>query len=288
MIDLLLDSSNLILMGGLLAGYFLVIPLLTKFTYRLEAKTTLELLDIDTGLDGDAGQYLIDATNQLIELGFDPVCMVDIPQLVPNARAFLKLFIHPQHDDEAAIEVFFLKQSDEWKQHSMCVEFSTEYSDGTVVTTGNSKVLYAWPVADYKTISQFPEARELAWLYEAHAAICKLKALGKRKTIDLFTKYNGDAVRRLADSMDREHDPALEAGYLYLLETTARQDRARTPNPYAPPSSEAVPARYGATVKGAYLMTWQLLWPISILVKRRRVRRSHQLLEQAGFTKPIQ
>jgi hypothetical protein len=286
--DAFFDATNLILVGGLLAGYFLVIPLLTKFTYRLEARTTLELLDIDTGLDGDAGQYLIKATEQLTELAFNPICMVDIPQMVPNARACLKLFIHPQHQDEAAIEVYFLKQSNEWKQHSMCVEFSTEYSDGTVVTTGNAKVFSVWPIADYKTISQFPKANDLKWLYEAHTAICTLKALGKRKTIDLYTKYNGDAVSCLADAMDREHGPAVEAGYLYLLETTARQDRAGTLNPYAPPSSEAVPARYGATFKGAYIMTWQLLWPISILVKRQRMRRSRQRLAQAGFTKPIQ
>lgn len=271
-----------------MGGYFLLIPLLTKFTYRLEANTTLRLLDIDTCLDDVAGEFVIEATEQLVELGFDPVCMVDIPQMVPNARACLKLLIHPQHKDEAAIEVFFLKQSKKWKQHSMCIEFSTEFSDGTFVTTGNAKVMYVWPIADHKTISQFPNASQSAWLYEAHTAICNSIAFGKRKTIDLYSKRDGDFVNRLAEGMDREHGPAIEKGYLYLLESKPRQDHSGIANPYAPPSSEEVPAQYGATIKGAYLMTWQLLWPISTIVKRRRQRVSHQRLQQAGFIKPIQ
>jgi hypothetical protein len=282
--DHLFNPDLFLLLGIPVALYFFAVPLVTKFTFQTEAEPTLVLADIDSRLDDQADAYLAETTRQLVDLGFDPVCLISVPQMVANVKAWVKLFVHPQQDDSALVELFFVQQGEQWKLQNECVEISSEYSDGTVVTTGNNQVLPSWPISERKTLSVFRGVQELGWLYRAHQAICRLIGPGKRKVVDLYSEYDGDAVACLAAGMKRENAPAIEAGYLYYKDGQSTHDGAvSTPNPYAPPSATSVPAHLRATWKGAYLMTWKVLWPINRFLMRSRVRRSYRLLTEAGF-----
>ncbi len=279
------------LMGGVAIGlaiYFLALPLITKKTFRLEVSTTLVPVD-DPGavLDPEGDGYQRDATSQLVSLGFEQVCFASMPRSNPNTRAWIKLLVHHQTQDTACVEVFDVDPGDgKWKLHSCCVEFGTSYANGTEVITGNQQVISVWPSRASVLLSIFPGQNNLAWLYRAHNAICRWHAPGRTKRMDLYSKHDGDAIEYLKDDMNREHLPALEAGYLYQRDSDQQQEASSAVNPYAPTTPEVVPPQFGATWKGAYLMTWRLLWPIGRIIKRRFVRACQRRLKEAGFVEP--
>lgn len=266
------------LLLGLVAAAFGLLPLVTWFTYRMEEQVTLELLSLDATINQEVDEYLGTTSQRLAEMGFEPVGLVSVPQMVSNVRLWMKWFINQQTEDHAFIQVYFSKPNEEWSLFTQCVEFNSEYGKDFEVNTTNQKVMPIWPEDPRRVISYFPEQNDLAWLYGAHQAICRHHAGARKKTLDLYSQYNGDVVRSLVDAMHRDSTHPLREGYIYLIKQEPAEENA-----YAPPNQTAPASVYGATLKGAYVMTWQLIWPIKPMMRRRFISKSLQRLEDSGY-----
>ena len=92
------------------AGFLLlVMPLVTWFTYRLEHRATVELLELDSTIGEEVDEYVTSATEELQSFGFEPIALLSVPQMMSNVRLWLKWFVHHANEDQAVIQVFLSK-----------------------------------------------------------------------------------------------------------------------------------------------------------------------------------
>lgn len=257
---------------------YLLAPLVTWFTWRMEVRTTVALRDTNERVYSEAGEYIAATTRDLTALGFEPNFLADLPQALDNVRATVKRFSQSGNDDAAMIEVFEIQVLGEWKLHMMCVEFCADFIDDSEISTGNMSVLPCWPLADGKIMSLFPKEKNITRLYQAHQAICRHLAPNRTRIDHFISTHHRNATTYLQDGIRREHIPPLNAGYLYSVDDEVSFSSASVPlpgiesdqtaalhNPYAAPQHSSLPSKFRPTLKGAYLMTWRLLWPVSRL-----------------------
>ena len=175
--------------------------------------------------------------------------------------------------------------NNEWRLRLQCIEFNTEYGKELDINTLNHAEIPVWPIEPRKLISFLP-GHDLAWQYAAHQAVCRHHAGARKKIVDLYQSYHGDAARSFADSMNRETLSPLRAGYIYLIEGEKGDSRMRRISSQCLRAAESsacfVPSTC-ATLKGAYLMTWRQIWPIKPIISWWNVRQSYRRLEATGF-----
>lgn len=86
----------------------------------------------------------------------------------------------------------------------------------------------------------------------------------------------------------QEFEQARSVGYLRRTEVNEPMQQVveDDDNPFRSPASPTSPrqsANYVPTIKGAYMMAWNELWPFVSLIRTRHYRRARRLLAEAGF-----
>ena len=137
------------------------------------------------------------------------------------------------------------------------VEFCTVMTDGNEVCTNNSSVISSFRTVPEKTVLQFPQVDDPVRLYTIHEKLLPQYANVVGKQLPL----KGNEVEALCDSMAADCARQIETGYLYVDET-----------------GEC----YRPTWKGAFLMTWKQLPPVSHRLRVRIRRRARRLLKELG------
>jgi hypothetical protein len=134
------------------------------------------------------------------------------------------------------------------------INFISEYEDKTTFTTSNSRVAPVTPrLPGHPDSMAFPQVRDARTLYEVH------RARGPRDARPVGV--GDDLPAYLARSEGRAFPHWIASGYYYLDES------ARV---------------YRPTWKGACLMTWKSLWPVSALRRALRMRKASRALRQLG------
>src|SRR6218665_1650855 len=118
---------------------------------------------------------------------------------------------------------------------SNMLEFTQLYADDSVLSIHNATQLPVYPELPYKRAIRLPGIRDAHALLQA-ALKLREQASGTRAAMTA-----GDEVQRAEDFLNREHQDLLHQAY---FAKHLRPDGLR-----------------GLTLKGAYLMSWKLLWP---------------------------
>jgi hypothetical protein len=130
--------------------------------------------------------------------------------------------------------------------------FSTEFADGGEIATNNSRTLSNSPPCPWRTIVNVPDAEGARDLYRIHTDV--VAHLSPRSEA---VPLEGDPGAYQQAYTNRERVRFVECGYMYL-----------------DPEADC----YRATWKGAVLMAWKLLWPVSAIRRARLRRRTEELL----------
>jgi hypothetical protein len=259
-------------------------PLLTLFTFRSEANPTFERVGESLSFPDDVERHFEVARAHFARFGFEEVDTLYLPHQMDNVKAILRMFINRPEQDAAMAVAMYGLIGDQWQLQTQYVEMNTEYRDGTVVDTQNGQRIGAFPTPAHKTLTIAPWLTDISELYRAHQAICRFVAHGKTKELKLDTVHQGDIVADLTAGMIDEFEHARAAGYVrYSAARETRSLESNSANPYQSPESAPAIAQYVATFKGAYLMTWNELWPFKAWNRWRHQRRSKRLLAQAGW-----
>jgi hypothetical protein len=194
---------------------------------------------------------------RLEALGFRSVGHFLIDRSVPNARAYVSLFENPRAGRTAQyFTVFGIRQV------TTTLAFRTEFADGTALVTGNTRIATVLPPRLFREGSMsFPWVDDPEFLYEIHAASVVHYA---SDAIPIPTAIE-DPIEFLNASHRRELARFVEAGY-YRLDEASR--------------------RYRLTWKGAFVMSWKLLWPIKSIRLMLRRRKAARLLRELGLDEP--
>lgn len=260
-----LDSHNwpaIIVAGlGTVAAFYLLIPWLIFATQRMTGDPKIVLFDPEKSPPPETvARYLEETGETLLGLGFEPQPCIALPDPMPNVRSISQLWIHPQRRDAALISAIFASnQGGGNSMQTYYAEFLSRFEseDVSLIQTNNADMVNAFAEIPGELTFRFPMVKLLSRLDRLHRRLVELHAPSGRKFVSLTDRHHGDMSAYIRGVLVDSYRQQEGTGYLVY-------DEAR--NSWRP------------TVKGAYLMTWSQLWPMSMILKTRIHARARQLL----------
>ncbi|MEL7497360.1 MAG: hypothetical protein AAFN77_07090 [Planctomycetota bacterium] len=280
----------LIVVGCLVAAYFLATPLLIFTTFWHEAQPTLVPVPDVNDLPEPVLEYFSLGHSVLTPLGFKNVGTLSLPKATANVKATLALFQNQRDETGCLLQVFYVNVNGVWKMYSKYAEFCTSFEDDSEINTANNEDVGSFPRNPNDISTQHPAINDLKTLYEAHMAKVRHYGLRKRPRLVLNTRFNGNVKAYLSWAMNRELRQGVDAGYIKLSVGQSGKDADPTtasPNPYQSNSAADVSV-FRATLWGAYLMSWKELWPIKPLFRWRKMGYDTTLLAKTGYVAPTE
>lgn len=236
---------------GIAGLMYVVMPLIILLSQQMKRNPLLVEIDVRT-LPPKAWDYLYKNVNAVIEVGFKPIAYLAIPSAVPNVKTYLALLVNTDTQDMAMVTTMFADEGNS----TLYVEYSTKYSSGAMVDTMNSQVLQSFPAGPQTTRVQTPSVQDPGELYRLHQwALLKHHPNESKVPYD-FNEPPAEFIKRV---MNESYEKQVKRGWL----TFNRQNDS-----------------YRPTVVGAYMMTWGLLWPISMVRKMKLSAEEAQVLGQ--------
>lgn len=251
----------LMILAVLVAIPYVAGPLLVLGTFHLRCPTRIVYFDADAlSIPADVSQYLTPAGEQLERLGFRPVAHFCLPDLVPNVKSINALFVNDATAEGAMINCIYATVPG---QHTTIrtkyAEFVTRFRDGVCLQTSNSSQIGAFRAPPDDHTVQFWDVQEIAELHRRHRLIGRLLSSAKPWP-RLVEEFHEDVEEYLQKAvLEEPADYQVQVGIL-----------------------RKVSDGYRPTLKGAFLLTWQELWPLKLLRKQARLREARRWLSEIG------
>ena len=152
----------------------------------------------------------------------------------------------PQAPGLAGIFAMFQDIKGEKQLGLTYLEFSTEFETGHDLCTNNSTQLPPWPSQPDKIMYSLPQVQDAARLYQVHQAVIT---------------HHRELVRPQAP-------PGRETIANHLTRSFEAEYEAKVIQGVLAPRNEK--GQYRCTFRGAYVMTWGLLWPVTMFRRQKR------------------
>ena len=258
---------KLVLAGGILvAGFYLLIPWLIYLTQRMNGDPRIVIFDAEENrLPPQVAEYFDDAGESLLGLGFEPFPCVALPDPMPNVRAICQVWVHPERRDATLVSAIFGVAQNAGKMQTYYTEILSRFADEDLSTiqTNNAQIVSAFADLPDEPTFRFPQVKSVGELDRLHMRLVDRHSPGRRKVVTLLDKFDGDLEKYFRWALVNSYRKQEATGYLAYNEHG---------NYWRP------------TIKGAYLMTWSQLWPMSAMALSRIRRRGLQLQrELLGF-----
>jgi hypothetical protein len=246
---------------GLAIAYYFFTPLLILKTQRMnEDFDILPWNPLETPPPDSISRLFQENENLLIEAGFRGMGSYLLPNSTPNTQAVVRFYVHHENRDAAlATAMFGILDDGSLATQAYCIEFVSRFASDNlkVVQTNNSFMTSCFARLPEELTFRFPDIQDSSKLYRLHQALVRVHAPIERKILTVIEKYGDDAIKYLANEV--------------LLDAYRKQEG--TGFLRHSPAERC----WRATIKGAYLMTWKLLWPIKQIRLAQMRRRAFQL-----------
>lgn len=242
--------------AGVAAFCYLVMPLMVPFSNHIAAEPVLNDTRFDE-LELFAALSIRRVVEGLGKCGFEVIANVSNAGVMYGSNSVQLLLL-----DEAAgcwAEAFYVavNRPPAPKVELWTLVFRTRFADGSEIATGCSQSATAYPRNAQVDGINASWVSDPAKLFDIHAARV---ARSPRPAAERILPPRGqDAVDFLVREHRREMQRVAAHGY-YRLEPQRKQ--------------------YKMTFKGAYLMTWRLLWPVKQWRRRTAERHARRVVEQ--------
>lgn len=236
-------------------------PLMILTTMRIQAEPELVPFDSeDELLPREVTNFFHRTVAALQPTGFEVVTGLALPSPVTNVKTLLLLLANRLTGDSAMVAVIHGQTIGPIQLKNPYVEIVSRFRDGTVLQTNNSQDFGAFPPRPGFQTFRFPMVADADRLFRLHQGLVRRhEGNTSGKILRLDEEFHGDAATYLTFAMAEEMTAARKAGYIYL-----GQDEIN----------------YRPTLKGAFLMTWQELWPFKAIRKLRRKQKALNLLSE--------
>ncbi len=257
-----------IALAGVVAAWYLLMPWLIYFTQKMNGDPRIVLFDLEKSRPPQrTAHYLDEAGEVLMGLGYEPQPCVGLPDPMPHVKAILQLWIHPEDRDAALVSAIYGTNPQAGASLQIhYVEFLTKFvsSDIALIQTNNTATIGAFPELPNELTFKFPQVQDVGRLQRLHRRLVELHAPRARKTLPLVDEFHSDLPKYIRHVLAESYRKQEATGY---LQPVADSDAWRP------------------TVRGAYLMTWSQMWPMTAFLKlqtRASARRLLAELEPAG------
>jgi len=232
------------------AVYFLGSPLAAMTAGAVNASPSLVAVD-PAQWPSQVAQTMSRVEHDLYALDFTIVARYRMPKATGTTENLLTMLVNYQSGDMAMIAAIWGQANGIWSLRTLYTEYSTLFEDGHCFDTLNSKTLpcFAYTPLDVKT--RVPQIQEAAELFALHRFVMSRHGMSGRKVV--------------YDLKDAEL-------YLRRIWREGFEEQSKFGR-YARDGKRFVP-----TFKGAYLMTWALLPPMS-WVRRSQMNARAQKIE---------
>jgi len=179
---------------------------------------------------------------------------------IANTRqnSFVSIWTSRQSNDSAQIIGICTPSPTQGLKAVTLVTFRTEFRDGTSIVTSNSTSASCFPADRRVSSIRCPGVWDVGLLYRFHRARVERDRDGRTATLDRVK----DPLTRMRLEHSETYERLIRAGYYEI-------DQARQ--------------LYVPTLKGAFLMTWQLLPPFKQIQKLRKDQLAERTLRELGF-----
>lgn len=240
------------------AFIYLVAPLLIKKSQYHKAERDLQPTTMDD-LNATARDGLRRAVHDLRGEGFEVVGNYTTRGSVPGSTSVAALFVNRASGDFAD-GYFVANQQGEFYRETWTVVIRTRFTDGTEISTASSPSPSIFPVDRRQDFINPYWIKDGRLLYAIHRA--RVERSGRAADPRVLPEP-GQEQEFLRAEHRRELGRVADAGYLWLDEPAGL---------------------YRMTLKGAYIMTWRMLWPLKPLRSAARRRKARRELLRLGFT----
>jgi hypothetical protein len=170
---------------------------------------------------------------------------------------FLALLKNEETGDLALLSEFFI-QIKHVCRHVGLVSFTTDFADGSSVSTSNSSQVPVFKPDERRPSFRFPGVNDSRYLYQIHRALLNRHAPGRRGVLPTA----GMEVPHLCEAEARTLRRQVECGYFYLDEASGLCVH---------------------TLKGALVMTGKQMYGIKNLLRASMKRRARMTLNSLGL-----
>ena len=244
-------TTFLTIVISLIAALMILGPIVILFKGRLPRFTPMNQISIES-LPKQVNEFFSSIGNKLINDGFTPIAFFQQPSQVPNITTYYSLLINDNSKDRVLLTEI-ISQNSFPNIRRQFIEFCTEFSDGTEVSTSNIGEPGPLKYRLNKIVNRIPNVNDPHLLYNVHKTI--LKQLSKNT--DKLLPERGREEFYISNSINRGLNAQVENGYMYF-------------------DSKADVFRF--TLKGAYLTLWRNIWPISSIIRMQINKKGKELL----------
>jgi hypothetical protein len=266
---------NIRAVGDVLAAalaLILVVPWIfrTILAYRTVRQSAQPRFDPMGGessnLPGDISHFFAIRESELKPLGFEVRGRYRVERLTGKLDAFALILVGPA--EKVAALVMALKVPPGLPvRNSTALHLVTRYGDGSAIETMTSERLRPFPPPQGRSVAQLPSVPDAPTLLRVHRMLVQARGDALPRTLRPAGASAEEDSALAAFSMTEGMKRQAEAGWIRLAEDSRF---------------------YRPTWKGAALLSWNRLWPITaVRLTRLRARERHLLsAAQAAWTKP--
>ena len=242
--------------AALLGFIYLLMPLIVRAAHWQSREP--RILPRDPAR-GEADAFFDSIFPALADAGFREATRFLFVDFTPNVTTEICMMTDRARGVMAVGMVHFVTKPGQARPPTRSLEFTTSFEDGGSCNTIRSTVVMPWTEIGLKRMYEVASVADPLKLLAVHEAIVRADGGGRRAK---DPPLQAELPEKMRESIVRDLDEQIRWGWL-------------RPDPGSP--------RCLLTLRGAYIMTWQQLWPFSRLRRRARGRRERDLLGRIGF-----
>ncbi|HWS88281.1 MAG TPA: hypothetical protein VN282_15020 [Pyrinomonadaceae bacterium] len=223
-----------ILVFGFVVFPYGIAPLVVRFVHKQSARPEVEQVGADAFCP-ELAAYFGRVAACLAPLGFAPAAYVRVTDAA--ARTEIRALLLTNESARESAAAFELQGKGPVQSFSRHVEFCTEFVNGDELGTHNCGMAFVFKPHPKKRLFRFPGVQHPQTLHRAHRRLVERH----RPPAEPFVPTRGTEHLHLLHSFEKTYGRQAEFGYLFLDEAAGV---------------------YRPTLKGAFLMSWKLAWPV--------------------------
>jgi hypothetical protein len=230
-------------------------PLLVFFVQKQTADSSFDRLSPDA-FPPDMGGFLSQVTGRLASQGFTPSAYLRKIDAASGVVAHAMTLTNEATRESAAV-IGVRSSKTPARAAKLHVEFCTEFVSGEEISTQNCSFAFITKPHPMRQQFRFPEVKDPLMLYGLHRQVVERH----RPRSEPFVPTRGTEHLHAAHSYEKGMKRQEAFGYVYL---------------------DAASGAYRPTLKGAFLMSWKLVWPVKQLRESSAKRKAAELMRGMG------
>lgn len=229
-------------------------PIALRSTFRFSSRCRLTQVRSEE-LPPEVAADIAGKVPELQNLGFEFLGSYDCGELAAHTHSYLGYFCNRASNDFASVTIMLSPRG-----IASFLEFSSAFPNGHTFETNSNGILPLTPGDPLRRIFRFPEIKDTRALYNVHRLLVEKYAPG----LWAQGETKGHEIQRFLRAVENYGPRHARLDFMKL---------------------SADGETYRATWKGAFLMTWNGLWPSSVIRKaayRQAMRAELQSLEIRG------